>query len=383
MEIAAGSPIPEGEVILTRGAIALETSRKARVVLEAPATFRFASSQRLVLSRGRMSAEIPPAAKGFTVETPSSEVIDIGTNFGVDVAAGGVSEVHVFKGEVLARAGRSADRHSLRQDQALTLKADRATPRDVRGTAFIQSDEFQRLAAGLRPGRVTGWARSLATLRSEPTLFALPDLAEVSGGSFRRVQGRWPGSTAIEFTQPGDFLPLPLEGTSDALTLAAWVRLDRVPHTINSLLHVDGWGRTGQVHWMVAENQRMRLAVYDVPRVNPPTEQRYPESERPVLAATGRWTHLAVVYDAPRRSVRFYLDGHLDNEVEVAMSVPVVLGPARVGNWNQVDRMFSGRLDELVVLGRALSDAEVQSLYRAGNPYGPVAESPIQSASRW
>ena len=349
------------------------------MVIEAPATFEFSSSQQLLLRHGRVAAEVPPTAKGFTVVTPTGEAVDLGTMFGVDVAKSGASEVHVFKGEVLARASKSSDRRSLKQDQALSLSAGSATERDLRGAAFIQRDEFSQLAAGLRGDWRTRWAASRDALRHEPALLALPDFAMASGGSFRHVQGRWPGSAAVEFTQPGDYLPLDLEGTSDTLTIAAWVRLDRVPRAINSLIHADGWGKDGQLHWMVAEDQRLRFAVHGAERVvTDGSHQLYPESASPVTAATGRWTHLVTVYDGPGLTVRFYIDGAPDNEVALAHSVPVVLGPSRVGNWNQRDRILSGRLDELLILGRALSAAEVQSLYRAGNPYGTVvAESTL------
>jgi hypothetical protein len=32
-------------------------------------------------------------------------------------------------------------------------------------------------------------------------------------------------------------------------------------------------------------------------------------------------------------------------------------------------RKLSGRVDELLVLGRAMSEAEVRGLFEAGNPY--------------
>ena len=88
-----------------------------------------------------------------------------------------------------------------------------------------------------------------------------------------------------------------------------------------------------------------------------------------MTVATGRWTHLAAVYRADRRTVRFYIDGEFDNEVELLAGIPAVLGPARVGNWNRQERILSGRLDELVLLKRALADAEIRALFVAGNPY--------------
>jgi hypothetical protein len=48
-------------------------------------------------------------------------------------------------------------------------------------------------------------------------------------GSFRRVQGRWPGSVALEFVEKGDFAPMNLATEARQFTMLAWVRLDRLP----------------------------------------------------------------------------------------------------------------------------------------------------------
>ena len=370
-DAAEGAPLRDQTLRLAKGSVEFTTARGATVVLEAPAEFRFESAQRLRLARGKAAADAPPAAKGFTVITPSGEVIDLGTKFGVDVAPGGASEVHVFKGEVVASAGAASKKQSLKQDQALALEDGAEAPRALRTAAFIHADELQQLAAGLRGGRQARWMESVRGLKRDPALLAFLDFDAVKDGEFRWAQGRWPGTRAAEFTQPGDYLPVEFSGITNELTLAAWVRLDQVPHAINSLLHTNDWGQPGQVHWMVAENQRMRLAVFDVRCVDQ-SGNRYPESRRLVTAATGRWTHLATVYDANRRIARFYIDGEFDNEVALLAAAPAVLGPGRVGNWNHKERILSGRLDELVMLKRALSDAEIHALFEAGNPYAEL-----------
>ncbi len=373
-EFADGALLSEGSALrnevrrLAKGSVELTTARGVTVVIEAPAEFRFESAQRLHLTRGKAAAEAPPGAKGFTILTPSGEVIDLGTKFGVDVPKSGASEVHVFKGEVMASAGGASEKRSVKTDQALALQSGTASSRELRSAAFIHAPELEQLAAGWHAGRPARGAQALATLQRDPAWLAALDFDAVQGGEFRWAQGRWPGSRAVEFTQPGDFVPVEFTGTTNELTLAVWVRLDRVPRAINSLLHTNGWGQPGQVHWMVAENQRMRLAFYGVQCVDQSRNQ-YPESSRLVTAATGRWTHLAAVYDAARRAVRFYIDGEFDNEVALLAGLPAVLGPARVGNWNRQERILSGRLDELVLLKRALTDAEIHGLFEAGNPY--------------
>jgi hypothetical protein len=97
--------------------------------------------------------------------------------------------------------------------------------------------------------------------------------------------------------------------------------------------------------------------------------QDYPDSRTPVLADQGRWVHLATVYDSTKGTVRFYHNGRFDKESRQAISYPARLGAIQIGNWNQDDRKLSGRVDELIILGRAMDEKEVQVLFEAGNPY--------------
>lgn len=363
---------------ISAGSVSLLTERGARIVIEAPAEFWFESGQRLHLKRGRLAAEVPPPAKGFTVITPSGDAVDLGTRFGVDVPAAGAAEVHVFQGEVIAKAVGDAARKSLREGDAVSLDQGASTARDLRSAAFIQLDEMRELSAGLDAGQRARSDVALARLRQDPALIALldfetPDSASLPG-VFRSVQGRWPGSHAPEFVEVGDHLKLDVGGGRDwpQLTLAAWVRLDRLGEPYQSLLHTDGWesSNPGQVHWMITHHATMRLALrgntlaagFENPGGNP-------DSLTPVLPEQGRWVHLAAVYDAPAKTVRFHLNGRLDREMRLDVAHPARLGPAQIGNWNRNDRRLSGRVDELILLGRAMNEAELRELHAAGSPY--------------
>ena len=67
--------------------------------------------------------------------------------------------------------------------------------------------------------------------------------------------------------------------------------------------------------------------------------------------------------------MRFYLNGTFDKETRQETAWPPRLGPAQIGNWNREDRKLSGRLDELLLIGRTLSDQEIRLLHDTGNPY--------------
>jgi len=358
------------------GTMSLRTARGARLVIEAPAEFSFESAQRIRVRRGRLAAEVPPTAKGFTVITPTGDAIDLGTRFGVDVPLARAAEVHVFEGEVIAKAAGATEKQSLRGGDAVSFGEHVHTVRELRTSAFIQPDEMPGLSAGLAAGQRARSEAALAVLRRDPDLIALFDFEapEPLPGVYRRVQGRWPGSHAPEFVGVGDHLKLDVGGLRSwpRLTLAAWVRLDRLGAPYQSLLHTDGWGkdRPGQVHWMITELTTMRLALY-ANQLAPGAEEThgYPDSRTSVLPEQGRWVHLVVVYDCEAGTVRFFFNGRFDKETLQSVANPARLGPAQIGNWDRHDRKLSGRVDELILLGRAMSDEEVRALFEAGTPY--------------
>lgn len=374
-ELADGTVLRGEWYEIKAGTVELVTRLGARVVIESPATFRFESAQRLHLTRGRLAADVPLTAKGFTVVTPTGQAVDLGTKFGVDVPLKGKSEIHVFQGEVIAQSWGGGKRQSLHDGEAFRLQSGAGSVRDLRSAAFIRPGEVTPLHAALTAGQRQHSEAALAKLRRDPALVALLDFEsdDPPEGVFRMVQGRWPGSLAPEFVEMGDHMKLDVGSDREwpQLTLAAWVRLDRLGEPYQSLLHTDGWNKNnGQAHWMVTRHTTMRLALFGN-TLAPGSDEKegYPDSRTSVLPEQGRWVHLGVVYDSLARTVRFYLNGLLDSETRQEVAYPARLGPAQIGNWDKHDRKLSGRVDELLILGRVMNDDEVRELFTAGNPY--------------
>ncbi len=376
VELPEGTKLRDQWIEINAGTVELVTSRDARVVIEAPAKFRFESAQRLHLDFGRLAADVPEQAANFTVVTPNGEAVDLGTKFGVDVARQGKTEIHVFQGEVVAKTDQLERPQNLKTGEAFILHPEGGVERSLRSGAFIHSKEVSEF----QPDLVSSIARRseeiLNKLRQDPTMILLLDFEsdELPDGNYRMVQGRWPGTRAPEFVRKGDHIKLNIGSGQqwDQLTLAAWVRLDRLgSEPYQSLLHTNGWGKNpGQVHWMVTQLNTMRLALWGN-RLAPGSDEKhfYPDSRTSVLPEQGRWVHLATVYDASAGTVRFYLNGKFDKQTRQSVAHPARLGPSQIGNWNHKDRKLSGRIDELILLGRAMNDNELRMLFEAGNPY--------------
>jgi hypothetical protein len=102
-DYGVGEALAVGRQIAASGRMSLGFANGAQLVLEDGARLELVSASRARLIAGRAAAHVPEGAQGFTIETPSVEVVDLGTEFGVSVNEAGESDVHVFKGLVEAR----------------------------------------------------------------------------------------------------------------------------------------------------------------------------------------------------------------------------------------------------------------------------------------
>lgn len=71
----------------------------AKAVLEGPVKFKLETVDSMFVDKGKVYTKVNNASAGFTVNTPYAKIVDLGTEFGVDVDKK-QSEVHVYKGKV-------------------------------------------------------------------------------------------------------------------------------------------------------------------------------------------------------------------------------------------------------------------------------------------
>lgn len=112
---------------LNRGLMVLEFAEGALVTLEGPVQFEIESAERGFLYSGRLTAKVPPRARGFTVGTPSCESIDLGTEFGLLVRADGTAETHVFDGEVILKRSSEENEDETEELHLTTNMASRVS----------------------------------------------------------------------------------------------------------------------------------------------------------------------------------------------------------------------------------------------------------------
>lgn len=109
-----GGQLRPGMLELVEGMATLKFKSGAEVVMEAPVSLEVVSAMECRVKRGTVVADVPPQAKGFTIQTPDTKVVDYGTRFGVSAGDDGKCLVHVISGLVEVERKDSAEPRKLR-----------------------------------------------------------------------------------------------------------------------------------------------------------------------------------------------------------------------------------------------------------------------------
>lgn len=93
-----GALLPSGRFRMRSGKAMLTFLNGVTLTVEGPADVDLVSTDKVFCRRGKLRARIPKGAEGFAVTSPGSAVVDLGTEFGLNVEPDGKSRVLVFEG---------------------------------------------------------------------------------------------------------------------------------------------------------------------------------------------------------------------------------------------------------------------------------------------
>jgi len=180
-----GAPLEPGWLKLEEGLAQVVFYSGARVVIEGPAQIQLVSASHAVLVRGKITAEVPPQARGFRIDTPQGKITDLGTSFGLEVGEGR-TEVHVFKGEVQVEAAFSHTKDNLLQGAATVLETS-TLPRliPVNATAFASLSELQAKSSVADARRLQQWRAAGKRLNGDPSLLVRFDFDDPTASGWQ------------------------------------------------------------------------------------------------------------------------------------------------------------------------------------------------------
>ncbi|WDE95598.1 FecR domain-containing protein [Lentisphaera profundi] len=95
-----GDDLSVGNLEFESGSVVLQYKHGAEVKLEGRVHYRLKSLSLAELKYGQLAANVPEAAQGFTIDAPKATIVDLGTEFAMNVNTAGESQVFVYEGEV-------------------------------------------------------------------------------------------------------------------------------------------------------------------------------------------------------------------------------------------------------------------------------------------
>ena len=106
--LSIGQPLEPGHIKILGGAIEMTLRNGVTIVLEGPGDLELRGELEAFLNAGRVVVRMPEGMSGFRLDTATTDVLDLGTEFAVKAGAGFVTDVQVYEGAVIA-SGRSPE----------------------------------------------------------------------------------------------------------------------------------------------------------------------------------------------------------------------------------------------------------------------------------
>jgi hypothetical protein len=383
----AGTMLKRGKYELIDGLVELEYDSGARLVMMAPAEFTLIDEMNVKLDEGKVSAHIPEAAIGFTIDAIGGQVVDLGTAFAVDARRDEQTEVHVFEGEVRIELHQSSNEeiepvelfagHATRINAGSPVVSgiDINTRKFVRNLGFGQ-DAYANAIIALNPA---------IYYRMEPS--GNGDVLEDSSASGvdalihrgATVGSPWAGGRVGAALGLGG----PTERTyaiarnypkapGDELSVVCWVYAESRPFWASIAKNWGYDGSRGQFHFGLLDSTG-ELAAHIVDK-----SHMYDEAgewidlcaQDSVPLPLNQWHHVAMVADGV--ALRLYRNGEEVDSVPydtlysnprlTSLAIGAKLdeqGLAAADGWS----LWEGRLDELAIFNHALSPERIKDLY--------------------
>ncbi|MEX2581084.1 MAG: LamG-like jellyroll fold domain-containing protein [Verrucomicrobiales bacterium] len=358
--------LSDGRIEIDSGTAMIAFNSGATAIVEGPAELSLKSNNRVFLQSGRLTADVPPAASGFTVTTPRLNAVDIGTRFGVSADENGDSELHVMEGEVEA-SRTSGNSVTTLVREGLALRADGRTRSELQPVPY-GGDRFTMRVG--RPGIPEPALRynfdeSGGAVVEDSGVDRAYDVPLVGSGEMDssplRSAGRYGGGLVF---QPGETLDV---------TLSRDFRLEE-PHTIAFRVKIpprfgqDGneviarYGRDG-VGWSIGSNLDSNRGTRGALRIDHGDGHLIGTTD----IADGKWHHVACRFIGGENAdvashVHLFVDGRPES---VSESASGSVKSGRVGSLGLGGNLSSGLhgwIDDLTVFREAISTPALQTI---------------------
>lgn len=381
-----GDIITSGWLRFDSGSLLIEFFSGATVQVNGPADFMVVSQNLAYCSKGKVFAQVPPQAIGFTVDVPQMKIIDKGTEFSLNVQSK-KTEIQVLKGKVLLDRSSSVIEPLLEGESVLATN-DGMIQRIHAVSSPPEKDLFQSgLSEDQRKQLRDRWEEKMRKIECDPALLLLFDMEQESGrteinrskgdlaaknGTIVGCQkggGSFPGKRGIEFRRICDRIRFCVPNDLDSCTLFARIRIDGLDRKNNSILMSDGNKARG-IAWSISRLENNRAFIrFEVRDDHSDQYIHYDSIPCLDLNDIGHWISIAVVIDKKVGRLYHYLNGKRISESLLEHDFPIRIDFAELGNGQNfhsesqyVLRHFCGAMDQFAIFNRPLDSREIGEL---------------------
>lgn len=391
--IISGSPatphqdFSKGQLALERGIAQLSFQNGAQIILEGHCGFEIIDEMSVILTHGKMWAYCPKDAHGFQVLTPGGrKIIDLGTEFGIEVDSSGATNVHVFDGlvDIISPA---SEPQRVNAGSAVNW-ASAATPIN---RFEAQPDKFVN-AETLASKRLQVYRKSMAS-REDLLLYynfdnqtgnkcnnSVSDSSKQAQGLIQgaaTVHGRFNGSKALQFENSGDRVEfkMPSIDSLPGYTTAAWIKVDRFESYLSTIINSNNW-ELGSAHFQIDSEGAIKAGING--------GLAFRSNSKAV--SLGKWHFIAVSWNLETNKAQIFNNGipipSSSRQTPQLSPLKPQLGLCQIGAWTEtldyqdnktlnpprLSRGFRGRIDEIMIFDHALTGKEIDDLYTIGRP---------------
>jgi hypothetical protein len=386
-----GSDIESGELSFSNGMAQLEFMQGATVILEGPVKTTLIHTNALKVERGKMRAHVPKVAVGFTVNLPMGKVIDLGTDFGVEVDEEGAAEIYVYRGKVSYRGvdfeGNEVTRE-LSGGEAIYLDSfGVSTPLDMPLGSYLGSADLASRSFEIAQRRRSAWNQMSQEIANDSNTLlyygfdnqetwsrVLKDKTNRNNGSgdgavigCQWSEGRWPGKGALHFSKNNDRVCLNVTKSLPSATLVAWVKLDALNNWGAPLVYSQP-NQDGAFGWFVSPKGKMVLEV-----LGPREVQLYESAVAFAPDRLGEWVHIATSFDGKNKWVTHFLNGRSFSREKLNSSGMISLKRGLIGHYHAFpgrnpNFSMKGSIDEFAIFDSVWGEDDIRQLFEVGCP---------------
>ena len=381
----AGEVLVNEELILERGQITISYEHGAEIKIEGPAHYSLKSLDLAEMKYGQLAAKVPEAAQGFTIESPKAAIVDLGTEFALNVTKEGKSQVYVYEGEVvsslLGENGTTLLNANLYTDEGIQIDSNSETVSDLSGSEdFIRVKEKTEkdLAISNKYIETIKNHKPFAYWRFENSEGGVVknEMSQNFHGTLTKQARTSNNKFTIEKGHIGGFLvKQPISGINQKnYTIELWLNAKEHASDMSliSLMNPKPLNKKdGYLHLvytqLMSNNKRLRCKPFDFRY-----SHRYPATRNVGKNAfagesyiPGKWYHMVCVRNDS--SFSLYLNGKLKQTIKEKLNnddLPYTFFMGKIDPL-RTQRQFIGQIDEVALYKRALSQDEILEHFKA------------------